>query len=218
AHGQLSDVIQVLTCNVCNIPENYYMRYWTAIILEWPNLSFLAEDESGKVVGYVLSSIEPEEGGDPRTPLGQVNSLSVLRPYRRLGLAQKLMNLTKDAMIREDVPIEHIQLHVRKSNRAALSLYTKLGYTYHRLDEKYYADEEDAYIMRLPIRPGNPEQDRSVSYISLRHVFLTYSTRTRCSLNTQRRARKTWIAHLWHLVYDKPHRFVAHLRRRHTEP
>lgn len=27
------------------------------MILNWPELSFLAEDETGKVVGYVLSSM-----------------------------------------------------------------------------------------------------------------------------------------------------------------
>lgn len=47
------------------------------------------------------------------------------------------MEILEDAMLREDIDIEHIQLHVRKSNRAARSLYTKLGYKYFRVEEKY---------------------------------------------------------------------------------
>lgn len=43
----------------------------------------------------------------------------------------------------------YVSLHVRVSNRAALGLYKdKLGYETHDLEEKYYADDEDAYNMR----------------------------------------------------------------------
>ncbi|KAG8214101.1 hypothetical protein J3R82DRAFT_10860 [Butyriboletus roseoflavus] len=78
-------------------------------------------------------------------------------------------------MLREDVDIEHIQLHVRKSNKAALSLYKKLGYQIVRDDKKYYADEEDAFIMQLLLSEPQ-ERPRSVFY-SLQRVFLTYGTR-----------------------------------------
>lgn len=47
------------------------------------------------------------------------------------------MEILEDAMLREDVDIEYIQLHVRKSNRAAYTLYDKLGYKYHRIEKKY---------------------------------------------------------------------------------
>ena len=40
-------------------------------------------------------------------------------------------------MLRDEVDIDYIQLHVRKSNRPALSLYNKLGYSYHHTEEKY---------------------------------------------------------------------------------
>ncbi|KAI9571196.1 acyl-CoA N-acyltransferase [Boletus coccyginus] len=180
AHGQLNDLVKLLTCNLHNIPENYYLKFWESIILNWPDLSFLAEDENGKVVGYVLSSIEPDES-EPYVQMGQINSLSVLRPYRRLGIAQRLMNLSKDAIMRDDTDIECIQLHVRKSNRAALSLYNKLGYRYHHTESKYYDDDgEDAFIMRLQIHSKNPElqeRPRSVSYIVFT-AYLTHDIRT----------------------------------------
>lgn len=75
----------------------------------WPEISFLAEDSSGRVVGYVLSSMwvkpnvfvtgsiiryrEPDEEF-PWLQVGHINSLSVLRTYRRLGLAKRLMILS----------------------------------------------------------------------------------------------------------------------------
>lgn len=43
--------------------------------------------------------------------------------FRRLGLAQKLMDQTARAMV-ECFNAKYVSLHVRKSNRAALNLYT----------------------------------------------------------------------------------------------
>ncbi|KAF9218684.1 acyl-CoA N-acyltransferase [Gyrodon lividus] len=156
--AEAKDLIRIVTCNLHNLPENYPMRFWTYSSIMWPEVSFLAEDENGKVVGYVLSSIEPHEYLT-RAWVGHINSLSVLRPYRRLGLARQLMDMSREAMSRGNVQIEYIQLHVRRSNRAALSLYRdKLGYKFHRVEEKYYGDGEDAFSMRLPISSMNPMQ------------------------------------------------------------
>ena len=40
---------------------------------------------------------------------------------------------------------EYVSLHVRRSNRAAFSLYnSSLGFQIHDIEAKYYADAEDA--------------------------------------------------------------------------
>jgi len=64
---------------------------------------------------------------------GHITSLSVMRTYRRLGLAEKLMrqsrtthfqaSLTIERAMVENYDAKYVSLHVRKSNRAALSLY-----------------------------------------------------------------------------------------------
>merc|ERR1712224_680168 len=81
---------------------------------------------------------------------GHITSLAVLRSYRKLELATKLMR----AALREMQVVfdaEYVSLHVRKSNTAAFHLYTKtLGYQTHDIEVKYYADGEDAYDMRKP--------------------------------------------------------------------
>jgi len=49
---------------------------------------------------------------------------------------------------------QYVSLHVRKSNRAALGLYKDaLGFDVHDIEKKYYADGEDAYAMRLTLKP-----------------------------------------------------------------
>jgi ribosomal protein S18 acetylase RimI-like enzyme len=80
-------------------------------------------------------------------PHGHVTSISVLRSYRRLGIANKLMLQSQSAM-KETYKAQYISLHVRKSNRAALGLYRDtLGFTMKDIEKSYYADGEDAYYM-----------------------------------------------------------------------
>jgi peptide alpha-N-acetyltransferase len=86
--------------------------------LTWPQISFVAEDPKGRIVGYVLSkmcvrffsipvdsqsrSIMTPRDSEEEAPAagdeihGHVNSISVLRAYRRLGLAKKLMLLSRE--------------------------------------------------------------------------------------------------------------------------
>ena len=44
-------------CNLLCLPENYQMKYYFYHALSWPQLSYVAEDERGRVVGYVLAKM-----------------------------------------------------------------------------------------------------------------------------------------------------------------
>ncbi|CAO3623758.1 unnamed protein product [Mucor hiemalis] len=129
------------------------MKYYLYHALSWPQLSFVAEDESGKVVGYVLAKME-EEPTD--VPHGHITSLSVMRTYRRLGLAQKLMTQSTSQMATV-FNAHYVSLHVRKTNRAAIGLYRDtLKFDVHEIEKKYYADGEDALAMRLNLKEPKP--------------------------------------------------------------
>ncbi|KAJ3856872.1 acyl-CoA N-acyltransferase [Lentinula lateritia] len=132
--------------NLVNLPENYVRMYH---IITWPQLSFVAENDKGHIVGYVLAKIDEEseeKGGEMH---GHVNSISVLRSYRRLGLAKRLMMLSQDAMA-SVYKANYVSLHVRKSNIAAIGLYRDtLGFEVAEVEKKYYGDGEDAYVMKL---------------------------------------------------------------------
>lgn len=121
------------------------MKYYLYHGLSWPQLSYVAEDENGKIVGYVLAKMEEDSEDDPH---GHITSLAVKRSHRRLGLAQKLMDQSLRAMV-ECFNAKYVSLHVRKSNRAALHLYNNtLGFQISEIEPKYYADGEDAYAMK----------------------------------------------------------------------
>lgn len=113
------DLFAMQNCNLHNLPENYQMKYYFYHATSWPQLSYIAEDESGKIVGYVLAKME-EEPGD--LPHGHITSLAVMRSHRRLGLAEQLMSLSQSSM-REVFKAAYVSLHVRVSNKAALHLY-----------------------------------------------------------------------------------------------
>uniref|UniRef100_A0A8C5H7X1 N-terminal amino-acid N(alpha)-acetyltransferase NatA n=1 Tax=Gouania willdenowi TaxID=441366 RepID=A0A8C5H7X1_GOUWI len=112
------DLMNMQHCNLLCLPENYQMKYYFYHGLSWPQLSYIAEDENGKIVGYVLA---------------------VKRSHRRLGLAQKLMDQASRAMI-ENFNAKYVSLHVRKR-------YCTVG-VISEVEPKYYADGEDAYAMK----------------------------------------------------------------------
>ena len=88
-------------CNLCNLPENYQMKYYLYHGLTWPQLSFIAEDDNGQIVGYVLAKMEEDSaagsGGGSQGDVvhGHITSLAVMRTYRRLGLANRLMTQSR---------------------------------------------------------------------------------------------------------------------------
>lgn len=157
------DLMNMQHCNLLCLPENYQMKYYFYHGLSWPQLSYVAESTKGKIVGYVLAKMEEES---EEVPHGHITSLAVQRSHRRLGIAQKLMDQSSRSMI-ECFNAKYVSLHVRKSNRAALNLYTNtLKFKISEIEPKYYADGEDAYAMRRDlvqfsilhdIRPANPD-------------------------------------------------------------
>lgn len=105
-----------------------------------------------KIVGYVLGKMEDDPAADDKTPHGHITSLAVMRTYRRMGLAEKLMKQALYAMC-ESFKAEYVSLHVRKSNRAALHLYRdSLSFETTSIEKLYYQDGEDAYAMRKDLK------------------------------------------------------------------
>lgn len=101
-----------------------------------------------KIVAYVLGKMEDDPEADDKTPHGHITSLAVMRTYRRLGLAEKLMRQSLYAMC-ESFGAQYVSLHVRKSNRAALHLYRdSLTFEVTSVEKSYYQDGEDAYAMK----------------------------------------------------------------------
>ena len=89
------DLLAMQQCNLFCLPENYHLKYWLYHILSWPPLQHVAEDANGKIVGYVLAKMEEED----IELHGHVTSLAVLRSHRKLGLATKLMSMSRELAV-----------------------------------------------------------------------------------------------------------------------
>ncbi|KAJ9652878.1 N-terminal acetyltransferase A complex catalytic subunit ard1 [Neophaeococcomyces mojaviensis] len=168
--SHISLLPSVQQCNLTNLPENYFLKYYLYHALTWPQLSFVAVVRSAKptaypkVVGYVLAKMEedPTDG----VQHGHITSLSVMRTHRRLGIAEKLMRNSQRAMA-EVFNADYVSLHVRVSNAAALHLYRDtLGFAVEKTESKYYADGEDAFAMKMDLKnmqikdiPDSDEKD-----------------------------------------------------------
>jgi peptide alpha-N-acetyltransferase len=125
------------------------MKYYMYHALSWPELLYVAEDDDGKIVGYVMAKMEDEDLEKDEPVHGHITSISVLRSHRKLGIATKLMRSSQYAM-KTVYEAEYCSLHVRRGNRAAIALYKDvLGFEVMKIDDKYYADGEDAFDMRV---------------------------------------------------------------------
>lgn len=123
--------------NSKNLPENYPFYYWIYQLLFYKN-SFLAF-KNNCLVGYIFSfSTELEQTIQTAT----ICSLVVDPSYRKLGIASKLLDLTKSSYT---TPIK-LYLHVNTKNINAIKLYKKKNYQISKLIPNYYTNE-DGYQM-----------------------------------------------------------------------
>ena len=171
------DLLKMQETNLLCLPENYQFKYYIYHYLSWPSLLHVAEDNNKKIVGYVLAKLEDEEVKSGEVQ-GQITSISVLRTYRRLGVASKLMNHAIN-MLQEYFDADFVSLNVRVSNRPALNLYHKnLGFDVRGIEKEYYADKEDAYKMRKYFKKDKRPKDEvtieikdEIKYEDIKDVF-----------------------------------------------
>ena len=173
----VEDLIKMQQTNLLCLPENYQFKYYIYHYLSWPSLLHVAEDHNGKIVGYVLAKLEDEDI-KPGEIQGHITSISVLRTYRRLGVASKLMNHALN-MMQEYFDADFVSLHVRVSNRPALHLYhNNLGFDVRGIEKGYYADKEDAYKMRKYFKKDKKDKTEvsieikdEIKYDEIKDVF-----------------------------------------------
>jgi peptide alpha-N-acetyltransferase len=106
--ARVEDLQGMQSANLHNLPENYDMKYYLYHLMSWPQGSYVAtvptSDGGERVVGYVLSKmqddVKDEKDDSPAT--AHITSVSVMRTYRKLGIASKLMKqsrMSQDALI-----------------------------------------------------------------------------------------------------------------------
>jgi ribosomal-protein-alanine N-acetyltransferase len=115
---------------------------WTEAMLEQElyqdTASYLvAEDESGRVLGYAGLHVVLDEG--------YIDNVAVLPDYRRQGIARRLIEVFCRF---GEANLAFLTLEVRASNEAAIALYEHLGFAPVGHRKAYYEKpKEDAVLM-----------------------------------------------------------------------
>ena len=100
-------------------------RSWVADAVERGEITVLVAEADGLILGYVLF-------GERRSPLkssyrrGVIHDLYVRPGWRRKGLGKRLLEEALDEMRARGLDIATVSVAI--TNRAALSLYRKLGF------------------------------------------------------------------------------------------
>ena len=107
-------------------------------VVERPAWPFLVATRDGVVVGFAAAAAATEEA--------DILTVAVARSERRRGIGTALVEALEEELTRRGVV--QITLEVRRSNRAARSLYRAAGYVEVGERSRYYPDGEDAVVMR----------------------------------------------------------------------
>lgn len=98
----------------------------------------VAEDESGKVLGYAGLLVMMDEG--------YITNVAVFPEYRRLGVAAKIIEVYMN--FAQANQLAFLTLEVRPSNAAAIALYQRFGFEEVGRRKNYYdLPKEDALIL-----------------------------------------------------------------------
>jgi ribosomal-protein-alanine N-acetyltransferase len=143
----LSDLQQVMEINRTCLPENYSDFFFVDLYRRFPE-TFIAAEEGGKVVGYIMCRIEvglSSLGLGGLVKKGHVVSVAVVPEHRRKGIGEALVKAAMEAMKLYNA--KQCYLEVRVTNDSAIKLYKNIGIEVTRTVHGYYADGEDAHVM-----------------------------------------------------------------------
>eukprot|EP00890_Picochlorum_soloecismus_P002558 jgi/Picsp_1/3302/NSC_06141-R1_silencing group b protein len=152
------DLFKFDNINLDYFTETYNVSFYLQYLARWPEYCLLGESIGLQKVAYILGKIE----GEGRSWHGHVTAVTVCPTYRRQRIAQKLMDILEDVTANRHNGY-FVDLFVRASNKAAISMYHTLGYSKYRRVLGYYSNAEDA----LDMRKAMPRDVRKESIIPL---------------------------------------------------
>ncbi|KAJ2963894.1 hypothetical protein NQZ79_g1054 [Umbelopsis isabellina] len=128
--------------NLDVLTETYNISFYLQYLARWPDLFSVQTTAKGNVMGYVMGKAE----GIGKNWHGHVTAITVGPEYRRLGLADGMMDLLEEVS-EKTYNGWFVDLYVRVSNAVAIGMYRKFGYSVYRRVKNYYAGavDEDAY-------------------------------------------------------------------------
>jgi len=133
----LADLEKIHECEMTcfESPWSFAMLYED--IVENNNTVYLVVELNGEIIGYGGMWIVLDEA--------HITNVCILPGHREKGYAKQLMKALSRAS--KEHGAASMSLEVRVSNKPALKLYKKCGFSIQGLRKKYYKNNEDAYVM-----------------------------------------------------------------------
>ena len=128
--------------SLCEMEARCFADPWTkamlADCLKYPIYHTVLAEEGGQVCGYgcLIAVFEDAE----------IANIAVDIPFRGQGIGAKLLLAMHEKA--KALGARQSLLEVRVSNAPAIALYEKFGYERYGVRKNYYADGEDAFVMK----------------------------------------------------------------------
>ena len=142
------DLPDVISINWMTLPEHYSDSFFEERLHETPETFLVAEDEEGKISGYIMCRVEYGFSHVRKYGLarkGHIVSVAVLEEHRRFGLGRALVEEALTGLKQRGC--SEVYLEVRISNEAAIKLYENLNFQIASTHHGYYRDGENAHLM-----------------------------------------------------------------------
>jgi ribosomal-protein-alanine N-acetyltransferase len=145
----LEDLDGVIEVNEKELPEDYPYFFYKSILDNYPESFLIAQNSSGKIVGYIMWRVEKAPSLDSLRYInkGHLVSIAVSNEYRQQGIAKQLLSNSMLAI--KKYKIHDYVLEVRVTNYNAIRLYEQYKFQIANIKKNYYRDGENAYYMTL---------------------------------------------------------------------
>ena len=122
--------------------QEAFTKHQIAYLLTDYNTIALVAKANSDIAGFLIVQIEVEN----ETLYGHIITINVAPPYRRKGVAKKL--LQEIELILKQKGITECHLEVREDNNSAIKLYQSLNYQKIGKLEKYYGNKHGLYLKK----------------------------------------------------------------------
>jgi ribosomal protein S18 acetylase RimI-like enzyme len=139
---QLGDARDLAEAEIVCFSDPWPPQFFVSQILAGGRFNRLLVDPAGAMVAYLFCAWQYLDL--------HVLKVATLPPFRRAGLARRLMGLAEEHVV--EMGGESLTLEVRGSNGVAIAMYEALHYERAGIRAAYYQDGEDAVVMTKRIR------------------------------------------------------------------
>ncbi|QLY40497.1 ribosomal protein S18-alanine N-acetyltransferase [Hujiaoplasma nucleasis] len=135
--NDLSKIIELET-HFYKINQNEFMESY----IENPLIQVYVIERNTDWIGYMIIWLDQDKF--------QLYTIFIIEQYRHQGYAYQALKLLEEKIYNQGV--YEYSLEVRPSNKNAIALYKKLGYSIQAIRKDYYPNHEDALLMYKNLR------------------------------------------------------------------